>query len=326
MDEGLLIRYLLKECSAEEVLSVEEWLRQSEIHRKAFDELRFAWDAGLHAAPAYVPEPEEAWMRMERRMIRAPRIRVFRVLLASAAVIALLLAARALFQPVPPASQPIAGQQPETPPGEKVYLVQAAQQAETDTLPDHSVVTLNRRSTLTVQNELKGDERSVRLDGEAFFNITPDKSRPFVIRTPQGIDITVLGTSFNVKAYADFTEVIVETGSVQMKGYDRSIIIRANEMARFDHIDSTVQVRKNKDRLYRYFRSREFECDQTPLWKVVDVLNEAYDDSVVIANPRLRTLTLTARFNNESLESLLDVLSETFEIQIEKKGHTYYLN
>jgi transmembrane sensor len=327
MDDGLLIRYLLKECSVEEALAVEEWLRSDEVNRQSLEALRFAWEAGLKASPSRVPDPEEAWQRMERRIERRSGLRVMRILLASAAVIALLLAARVLFQPGRPRPEPVVQHKsvPTPTPAPAERTLRTLQQVQTDTLPDRSVVTLNRKSSLLVNDELRSQKRTVRLEGEAFFHITPDKDRPFVISTPQGVDITVLGTSFNVKAYADFTEVIVETGRVQMKRFDRTVVIGANEMARFDHIDSTVQVKKNRDRLYRYFRSREFECDQTPLWKVVNVLNEAYDDSVVIANPRLRGLALTARFSNESLESLLDVLSETFEIQVEKKGHIYYL-
>jgi ferric-dicitrate binding protein FerR (iron transport regulator) len=77
--------------------------------------------------------------------------------------------------------------------------------------------------------------------------------------------------------------------------------------------------------LYKYYRSKQFECDNTPLWKVVEVLNEAYEDTIVIENNELKKLTLTAQFNNESLESVLDVLSETFEFQVEKKGKKYIL-
>ncbi|MBK7588016.1 MAG: DUF4974 domain-containing protein [Bacteroidetes bacterium] len=86
-----------------------------------------------------------------------------------------------------------------------------------------------------------------------------------------------------------------------------------------DKEDSTIVVEKNKDKLYKYFRSKEFECDNTSLWRVVEVLNEAYGDSVVIGRSDLKSLTLTTRFDNESLESILEIISETFEINVEKK-------
>jgi transmembrane sensor len=134
-----------------------------------------------------------------------------------------------------------------------------------------------------------------------------------------------LGTSFNVKSYADFTEVVVETGTVQLRKFDKLIVLHANEMVRIDNMDSTMQVKKSRDKLYKYYRSREFECDNTPLWKVVEVLNEAYEDSIIIENKELKKMPLTARFSNESLESVLNVLSETFEIKVEKKGNNYIL-
>ena len=57
----------------------------------------------------------------------------------------------------------------------------------------------------------------------------------------------------------------------------------------------------------------------------MEVLNEAYGDSIIIGRSELKSLTLTTRFDNESLENILDIISETFEIKIEKKGNKYIL-
>jgi ferric-dicitrate binding protein FerR (iron transport regulator) len=168
-------------------------------------------------------------------------------------------------------------------------------------------------------------ERRVKLKGEAFFNISPDKKKPFFIEAGNDVEIRVVGTSFNVKAYDDYTEVVVETGIVEVRKFNRVLLLHPNERARIDKEDSTITVEKSKDKLYRYYRSKEFECDNTPLWKVVEVLNEAYGDSIVIGRGDLRSLTLTTRFDNESLESILDIISETFEINVEKVGNKYIL-
>jgi ferric-dicitrate binding protein FerR (iron transport regulator) len=84
-------------------------------------------------------------------------------------------------------------------------------------------------------------------------------------------------------------------------------------------------VQKHRDKLYRYYRDKHFECDNTPLWKVVEVLNEAYGDSVRIDNKALRTLTITTRFDEQELENILDIIAETFEIKVEKEGGIYHL-
>ena len=67
-------------------------------------------------------------------------------------------------------------------------------------LPDGSQVWVNSGSNLTYEGNFKGNTREVQLDGEAYFDVVKDASRPFIVHT-SGIDIKVLGTAFNVKAY-----------------------------------------------------------------------------------------------------------------------------
>ncbi|MCD6064325.1 MAG: Fe2+-dicitrate sensor, rane component, partial [Flavipsychrobacter sp.] len=58
----------------------------------------------------------------------------------------------------------------------------------------------------------------------------------------------------------------------------------------------------------------------TPLWRLVDVLNEAYGVNIIIGNPRLKNLELTTTFRNEPIENILAVVSETLNIHVERKG------
>ncbi|HEX2536291.1 MAG TPA: FecR domain-containing protein [Chitinophagaceae bacterium] len=70
------------------------------------------------------------------------------------------------------------------------------------TLPDGSTVWLNAATTLKFPAAFTGSERRVELEGEAYFEITPDKTKPFTVHTPEG-SVQVLGTHFNVNAYSD---------------------------------------------------------------------------------------------------------------------------
>jgi ferric-dicitrate binding protein FerR (iron transport regulator) len=67
-------------------------------------------------------------------------------------------------------------------------------------LPDGSQVWINSGSKLTYNESFKGTTRDVQLDGEAYFDVVKDAAHPFIVHT-SGIDIKVLGTAFNVKAY-----------------------------------------------------------------------------------------------------------------------------
>jgi ferric-dicitrate binding protein FerR (iron transport regulator) len=77
--------------------------------------------------------------------------------------------------------------------------------------------------------------------------------------------------------------------------------------------------------LYNYYVTHEFVCDDTPLWKLVEVLNEAYGSHIEIANPDLRNLPLTATFHNEPLDRTLSIISETFSITVEHQNEKIIL-
>src|SRR6185295_8602769 len=76
---------------------------------------------------------------------------------------------------------------------------QTGQNVLVDTLSDGSVITLNKRSTITYPSKFKGNTRAIALKGEAFFNVAPDQKKPFIISVNDEQE-TVVGTSFNIKS------------------------------------------------------------------------------------------------------------------------------
>ena len=124
---------------------------------------------------------------------------------------------------------------------EKVEEVLVASQAlpVVDTLPDGSVVTLNKNSSLNYPSKFKGNKRAIALKGEAFFNVTPDKENPFVINV-NDVEIKVVGTSFNVRSENGVTEVIVETGVVQVTRNNKMVELRPAEKLKVGAVDSVL--------------------------------------------------------------------------------------
>ncbi len=77
--------------------------------------------------------------------------------------------------------------------------------------------------------------------------------------------------------------------------------------------------------LYNYYRSNEFECINIPLWRVVEVLNEAYAAQIVIANPDIKDLRFRTNLINQNLDDNLAIIAETLDISIEKRGNEILL-
>jgi len=185
-------------------------------------------------------------------------------------------------------------------------------------LSDGSVITLNKKSTITYPSKFKGNTRSIALKGEAFFNVAPDKKKPFIISV-NDVQVTVVGTSFNIKSENGNTEVIVESGIVRVTQSGKTVELLAGEKIVMSSNDSIATKEAVNDKLYNYYRTKEFVCDDTPLWKLVQVVNEAYDAKIIIGRKELNDKRLTTTFNNESLEQVLEVIRLTFDITITKK-------
>ena len=121
------------------------------------------------------------------------------------------------------------------------------------------------------------------------------------------------------------TEVIVETGIVQVTKGNEVVELKAGERISLETAGTTEQKEKSDDKLYNYYVSRTFVCDNTPLWKLVEKLNEAYGENIRIGREELRKLPLTVTFDDESLDVILGIISETLMIKITKEGNEIVL-
>lgn len=92
----------------------------------------------------------------------------------------------------------------------------------TITLPDGSKVILNAGTTITYPNAFVSKNREVEINGEAFFEVAHDAEHPFIVKANQ-INVEVLGTRFNVKAYEedDWIEVSLSEGKVEVQSEDK---------------------------------------------------------------------------------------------------------
>lgn len=310
--DNLLVKYLLGEATETETEQVTDWIDADADNKKYFDQFRLIWDESKQFAARSEVTAEDAWNRfMDRAKEVSPQnttpktipLRSFFTWTRAAALIGAVLGIGLLAYFINDGFY-------------STQLIASNETSLTTTLPDGSVVTLNKHSSLRYRKAFNGDKRNVTLEGEGFFNVAPNKSKPFIIAADEA-RITVVGTSFNVKSSAEKTEVVVETGIVEVAKNSYTVNVNPHEKATV--IKGQVQPLKqnNQDVLYKYYRSKEFVCDGTPLWRLVEVLNEAYAASIIIEDEKLKNLPLNTTFRNDSLEDILNVLTATFpEVQV----------
>ena len=330
--EDLLVKYLLGEVSPEEHASVSAWLAADAANQHYFEHFQLIWRESrrlgneLHARdddqqteaawqkfrqrihkpsplhvvksdPSQTAQSEEPSMTKSRILRPWTRIAAILILVAGITAISYLVRRSAV---VP----------------DKLVASNAA--VLTDTLPDGSLITLNKRSNISYPATFKKD-RTVKLKGEAFFKIAPDKEKPFHVYT-NGVTITVLGTSFNVRDKGSVTEIIVETGLLRVTDSLHSILLRPSERLVIHQGDTTLSKDSAQNELYKYYSTKKFVCDDTPLSQLAASLEEAYGVKVLIPDPALARQKINATFNDESLEQILTLIRETFRIRVTRSG------
>ena len=303
--EPLLVKYLLQEAGPDEIRIVEDWLSADPANRRYYDQMRLIWEKSLRQLPDLGSDGEEerAWQTF-RHKIREPQrpVLTFRWAAAAALLLPIALISFLWWRAGRSASW---------------QTTASRDLVRTDTLPDGSIVTLNKHSGLSRPEKFKTGARTVRLDGEAFFRIAPDKNSPFEVQTGDAT-ITVLGTSFNVRSQKDRTELSVETGLVSISNGHDHIQVGAGERITINQNDPTLTKQPAVPALYKYYQPRDFVCTDTPLWQLVDALNEAYGAHITIANTVLRNIPVNTTFHNEHLDRILSVLGETVGAKVVK--------
>ncbi len=190
-------------------------------------------------------------------------------------------------------------------------------------LPDGSKVVLNSSSTLKYQKEFKDDIREVYLKGEAFFDVTKS-SKPFIVHTDK-LAARVLGTSFNVNAFADTKEhsVSLVTGKVVVHASvddQKHLILEPGEKGK---IDSTtgglIKTAFDYEEEIAWKEGVLFFKD-LPLKQALDRMEKWYGVEFVEGKFPEKDYHVTGRFDNESLENVLRSIGFTikFEFKIEK--------
>jgi transmembrane sensor len=228
-------------------------------------------------------------------------------------------------------------------PGKKMRLL----------LPDGTQIWLNSDSKINYNKAFDGKTREVVLVGEAFFDVAKDKTRPFIIHT-KAMDIKVLGTAFNVKAYPSdkTTEASLVHGSIEASFIDRpneKIILKPNEKIVFTNnlpvvIEKKKAIRnaiiiKNNDPIITV-KKINYEVDKKdslmvetvwmkntiafraePLVDVVTKIERWYDVHIIIKNEKLKTKIFTGTFNDETITEVMNALSKSGNINYKKSNN-----
>ena len=190
-------------------------------------------------------------------------------------------------------------------------------------LHDGTTVWLNARSTLRYPNRFTSGERKVELDGEAFFEVEHDEQKPFVVSTEK-LDIKVLGTTFDVKAYPEEEAIFValETGSIELKSRSfKSYQLRPGEKAVYNKASGRCEVLRSHDvKMYSAWRRNVLVFKSAPLSDVMKTLARTYDISFDVKDSAALRYTYTITTDSVNLTTVLKELEKITPVLFEEKG------
>ncbi len=197
------------------------------------------------------------------------------------------------------------------------------------TLPDSSVVILNSMSTISFPKKFKKEKREVYLNGEAYFSVTKNKNKTFVVNAGD-INIEVLGTQFNVHAYEneDIISTVLVEGSIAIRNkQNESIILKPNECAYYNKTSKKLKIEtKENVSSINEWQYGKLSFDNRSLENIFHTLERRYNIEFSVENEQLKKTKITARFiHNESIDSILDILGNTGNFSYKKQGNKFII-
>ena len=186
-------------------------------------------------------------------------------------------------------------------------------------LADGTKVWLNENSQLTYPTTFQANSRNVSIEGEAFFEVQKDATKPFVIETNQS-EITVLGTSFNVRALQGTTEteVVVKTGKVRLASKEaaQSVILVANEKGTHQHVSNNIQKAKENNLNELAWKSQVLFFNNTPITVVIKSLERLFKVHIQPAIDNIDKCEFSGRFPQPTLRQVMTALKVDLNIQL----------
>lgn len=316
----IIARVLSGESTSDDILSLSEWLNESETNRDEFRRLKNYWDADVafkhSVTPAFSADKLQQKINVQKR--QAARRQLWRnIIPAIAAACLLFIFSTAFFL------YNTKGRTPE------YYTLLTGEHTSNFTMEDGTVITLNKNSRLRYSDEYGKESRNVRLEGEAYFEVAKDAGKPFQVEM-DGASITVLGTHFNVKADAesdDITATLVE-GAIRFEGAKQNIVMTPNQQLTFSRSTNKVDIQQIDTDTFTAWKDGLLRYKSIPFTKLIENLNDLYQVEIRIDDERLAepSATVSGTFSQEqSIEQILKVISRSLPIRWTKDDGVYHI-
>ncbi|APZ47104.1 hypothetical protein BW723_12785 [Polaribacter reichenbachii] len=201
---------------------------------------------------------------------------------------------------------------------EIVTFANTSNQIKTVFLEDGSKVILNKNSSFSYINTYN-NTRHLELNGEAFFKITRNKKKPFIVKT-QNIKTKVLGTSFNVLNNDSIVSVTVATGLVEVSDTHNAVLLKPNQQTNYK-IASKAFTTNNKSHLFftTWFK-KIYNLENVSMNDIADFLEYNYKTKMVFTNTDFKKIKMSITIKKgEDIKSIINKINYITDLQLTLK-------
>ena len=308
----MIIKFFAGEISDIELIQLKLWLELNPENRRIFDEENEIWQEASFKTKLETYKNDSAWIKISSRLglgeessksITLLRKNSFRVMLAAATVACLIafgglslwIASRKSFNHIKTATTTV-----ETKEGEKARII----------LSDSSEIILNSDSRVQYIGNYNLFDRKIRLTGEAFFDISTNPEKPFLVQL-ENMSISATGTRFNVFSFPSESrvETTLEEGAIKVsvKGKDPIRVRAGQQVVYFVNTGEILLLDVNTD-TYTSWKENMLRFNDTPFEEVLRRIGRKYNVTFEVTNRDLLDLKYTATFIDESIEEVMQML------------------
>ena len=199
-------------------------------------------------------------------------------------------------------------------------------------LSDNTVVWLNAGSRLVYPTFFNGKTREVLLFGEAFFEVSKNAEKPFIVKTSD-IEIKVLGTQFNVSAYTEdrVIQTVLKEGSVEIRRndaafFDSKLVLKPNQMASFSKNSNETKLYEVDASYYTLWTKGLLSFEDIDFNRILKKVERFYNISVNFSEPILGSIRISGKLDlKQNKDEVLEYLEKVSLTHIAKVNDNQYI-
>ena len=312
---NLITKHLSKEASSEENILLLEEIEKNEQFKETFEEIKTLWDSLNNSKKEF--DKERILKLIAFKIAQNKKQKRNKVLYASykyaAVFIGLVIMTTFIFKDLRNVE----------------VIVNNTGKVQEIKLPDNSIVSLNKDAKIEYNNSsIKGFDREINIEGEAFFEITKSEDKDFTVHTPD-FDIYVLGTKFNVRTYNQNQSVVLTEGIIRLNNFQDSetdITMKPGEIVRYNKESEDFIYHNINTKIYTSWLSNKLEFDSFTLNELAELIKLRYNKELVIKDNGIAEKRISGSAPSDDLNLIIQALETILNTKIIQEQNLLIIN